>query len=329
MSVRSRQIIFILLTIIFAASAPLLMLYASGYRYNFKKKILEKTGALVLDSTPEKARILINGNDAHKLSPARFPRLLPGEYVIRMEKEGYHWWEKTLRVESKRTTFATDVVFFKNTSALEVAPDELKTIKTDSNSDGAASYKEGNLIYFLKKNPSGVFLSSYPADRPQEKKEIALLHTGDYLFLPSPHNLLTLSDKKGARLYVIDPSIRDPILLEERATFGVWSPKNKKLLLSDDFELHIYEPERNQIQFITRYGKTIKKALWLESEAQIILTFDDAILGVELDSRGERYSPTLAEMKNISNLILNKDMDTVYFLSQTENGLKWFKLPIL
>lgn len=326
MSVRSRQIIFLFLAAFFLISAPLIMIYAVGYRYNLTKKKLELTGALVLDSEPERARILINGVDAHKITPARFPRLLPDDYRVRMEKENYHAWEKTLTVTSKHTTFATDVLFFHSSAPENVSGEEIKKIRpaAPKTSD---TYSYSGYLYSLTATSADTKLVRVAKGGPRE--EIAILKNGHYKFIPSPDDLLTLLDGERARLYVINPRLRDPIVLEERATLGEWSPSGKKLLLSDDFELHVYEPEKNEILFITRYGNMIKKALWLESEAHAILSFDNQLVGLELYSHGERYSPTLLEMKKISDLFLNNDMDTAYFLSETENEKKWFKLPIL
>ncbi|MBI2099121.1 PEGA domain-containing protein [Candidatus Uhrbacteria bacterium] len=453
MSIRARQFFFAILAALFIISAPLVILYATGYRYNFKKKLIEKTGSLVLDSAPKKARVLINGEDARKITPARFARLLPDDYRIRMEKTGYHPWEKTLPVTSKHTTFATDVTLFKIASPETVwegriskaapspdggkiaiispgAEDETKSddrliafslskpepkiifslaktrildalwspdgenilIKTEgaggqrffivnpasgeqnqinmtakqafselvwgTRSDilfgtvkknngyaiyklnprsagpaellglgGAAIYSSKQSIYTIAGDKNGSRLLELAADKAASPREILRLRPGKYKFLPSPENILTVVNEEEPRMYVISPSAEDPVILEERAHIGSWSPSDKKLIITDNFELQVFEPELNHIKFITRYGKQIKKALWIDSEAQVVLQFDDSILGLELDSRGERYSPTLAEAEMIFDLFFSKDGETAYFVSG-EREMKLFKLLI-
>ena len=68
----SRLLIFITL---FLLIAPILIIDATGYRYNFKKNRLEKTGILYLDSQPHAALIYLNGK-YQDTTPTRFSRLL-------------------------------------------------------------------------------------------------------------------------------------------------------------------------------------------------------------------------------------------------------------
>ncbi len=449
MSIRARQFIFSILAVLFFVAVPLVIFYAIGYRYNFNKKTLEKTGSFVLDSKPQRARILIDGRDAHKLTPSRFTRLLPGDYRIRLEKENYYPWEKTLKVESKLTTFATDIVFFKNEaptmpssggissvfpsndkkSAALLAPGSsantdifiwdlsnqpkyrysvnvpdsqpveiswspandkilLKINGTSpryfivpidgeavplasvtdrrfnsliwsgkNNSElwgsslagglhfyyrinlekkqeekigqgGIILGQTGSRVYVLSPAGNGLRLLELNLANAKETKEVAVIKNGNYHSVPSPENLLTLIDPEKNRLYLIDPSVKDGILFEQRANYASWSPSQKRLLLSDGFEINIYDHEKNSISFITRYGKIIKKALWLNSEAHVIIEFDDSVSGIELDSRDTRYSPTLVSGKEISDLFLDALTENAYFTAVTAEGRRIFRLPI-
>ena len=123
MNMTLRRIIAAIFIIGFAVSAPLLLLYASGYRYSLKKAKLEKTGALTIKSEPTGAKIFLNGEEMPNKSPARIGNILPDDYLIAVKKDGYYSWTKTLSIKTQETTFAEDIILFKK-SAPELAADQ-------------------------------------------------------------------------------------------------------------------------------------------------------------------------------------------------------------
>lgn len=447
MPLRLRQLIFVVLAAIFVIAAPAVMFYAAGYRYNFDKNSVEKTGALVLDSAPAKAGITLNNRNTGRVTPASFNHLLPDDYLIRMEKDGYHAWEKTLSVVSGRTTFATNVLFFRNASPQIAVQNKIQKIVVSPKNDAAifttsetaakadelwlwdmktdpklkfkpktkiddfAWSATGNNIliktktgavskfYFITKDGTeavsvsamtgkdwrylawsadndsiltGITLSGsavykinlsdkslkkigsgYTAVWEENSKlfallpgaknlklleifentkkqpvEIAVLKKGNYNFIKSRPGLLTVLDTKTPQLYVIDPKLNNAVLIEEKASLTAWSPSWRYLLLSDGFELNIFEPEKNEIKFITRYGTYIKKALWINSEEHLLLEFNDSVWGIEIDSRDNRYSPTLVSGKNLEDLFFDAANQTVFFTAETNTSRRLFALPI-
>lgn len=114
MNYRARKIIAFFFIAVFAVTAPAVVLYTSGYRYNWKKNKFEKTGIIQVDSKPVEADILLNGVHQIKKTPASFPKLLPDDYAITLSKPGYLTWKKTLNVRSIDTTFANDVILFRD-----------------------------------------------------------------------------------------------------------------------------------------------------------------------------------------------------------------------
>jgi hypothetical protein len=107
-----RTTIFIAFALFFAVSAPLVALTTAGFRYNWKKHRIEKTGVLQLDSRPRGAKVMLNGGATDKTTPASIFRVLPEDYLVRMEKPGYFPWQKTLEVPSGGTAFARDVILY-------------------------------------------------------------------------------------------------------------------------------------------------------------------------------------------------------------------------
>ena len=102
--------------------SPLLILYASGYRYNTRLHKIEQVGLLSLSAQPGDAVAIINDKRYPIRNRLQQLTLPPNRYHIRLELDGYQAWEKTLDVESGRTTFARDIRLF---SDREAKPTEL------------------------------------------------------------------------------------------------------------------------------------------------------------------------------------------------------------
>ena len=124
MTLRYRRIIYLVFIAVFLIIAPIITLYSTGYRYNFKKNKIEKTGILNIDSQPRGALIYLNGQYQNK-TPARFTNLLPDRYQVKVEKDGYYPWQKDLEVKSNLTTFAKDIVLFKQNLPVNIVAGEI------------------------------------------------------------------------------------------------------------------------------------------------------------------------------------------------------------
>ena len=78
------------------------VLYATGYRFEFdgqrgNYKFIEGTGILVATSSPDGARVLVN--NALTTATNNTIDLAPGEYDVRIEKDGYLTWSKRIIIK--------------------------------------------------------------------------------------------------------------------------------------------------------------------------------------------------------------------------------------
>lgn len=105
--------------LLFCIVAPLILFYTAGYRYNTKKAAIEKFGTLIVDSVPSNADISINGAVSEQSTPATFQELVPGWHRVRVEKPGYHTWEKTLELRAERATFADRIQLFRTSPTIQ------------------------------------------------------------------------------------------------------------------------------------------------------------------------------------------------------------------
>ncbi len=97
------------------------ILYGKGYRLNFSgkgNKILAGTGLLVLTSTPNGARVFLNDNLTTATDDTI--NLPPGDYEVRIEKDGYYPWKKHVALKNEAVT-KTDAVLFPVAPKLEAA----------------------------------------------------------------------------------------------------------------------------------------------------------------------------------------------------------------
>lgn len=82
------------------------VLYGKGYRFGFEpgKIALQGTGLLVTKSLPDGAQVLVDGK--LKTATDNTINLPPGEYTIKIFKEGYFPWEKRIKIENETVSRA-------------------------------------------------------------------------------------------------------------------------------------------------------------------------------------------------------------------------------
>lgn len=144
---RARTAIALLFVFGFFATAPFVLLYTAGYRWNALKGRVEKTGLIQTSTKPEGAKIFLNGVQQKRVTPASFKRILPDDYAVRLEKQGYFPWEKTLEVRSGETAFATGIVLLKDSLPRLVADGSFTSASFDTDGSAFAFLRdEGELI---------------------------------------------------------------------------------------------------------------------------------------------------------------------------------------
>ena len=110
MTFLTRKLLLVACAIIFILVAPALVLYAIGYRPN-GISAPSVVGVLLIESEPRKADILVDGKAAGR-SPKAISNIPIGQASLRLEKEGYGPWQKTVAVESTRTSEFNNIRLF-------------------------------------------------------------------------------------------------------------------------------------------------------------------------------------------------------------------------
>lgn len=108
MTRRYKIILFWSIVVLFLISAPVLIFYTQGYKYDWQNKKIVQTGGLFVKISPASAKIYIDKKISGKtnfiFSSAFINGLVPGEYEIRIEKPGFHPWQKSLKIEEQQVT---------------------------------------------------------------------------------------------------------------------------------------------------------------------------------------------------------------------------------
>jgi hypothetical protein len=111
-----RKFLFSFFLFLFLVFGPTLIFYSLGYRFDFEKKKITKTGGIFIKALPKEVEVLIEGKTKKKTDPffgsLLIENLLPKKYKVRVEKEGYFPWEKELEVEEEKVTEVKNLILF-------------------------------------------------------------------------------------------------------------------------------------------------------------------------------------------------------------------------
>jgi len=102
-----RHILFSVFVLLFLIIGSYLILIAQGFTVDFKNLRVEKTGAIFLKFNPRNAVLSINEEETEHTQKGLLSsgglivkNLIPGFYDLKISKEGYYDWTKTLEVRS-------------------------------------------------------------------------------------------------------------------------------------------------------------------------------------------------------------------------------------
>lgn len=145
MTLATRRFLYLTFIGAFLIITPLMILYANGYKLSLDRKGLVKTGMFIIATKPEGAKIYIDNELQMDLidkylkrgnvitSPARIKNLLPGEYDVKVELDGYWPWQKKLTINPSTSTYAEDIVLFRKNLPLLMLGGEINDFLASPN----------------------------------------------------------------------------------------------------------------------------------------------------------------------------------------------------
>ncbi len=132
MSLKLTRFLYLFCILIFLVCAPLIIFYSNGWRYDFQKNQITKTGSLSVESFPPGAEVYLNGKlkkqdifgklffyknifNTRKiggLTPVLVKNIIPDDYLVEIKKEGYNIWQKKLTIEKEKITIIKNADLF-------------------------------------------------------------------------------------------------------------------------------------------------------------------------------------------------------------------------
>ena len=94
---RKRLLINLAILLVLVIGTAIAIQFAKGYRPSIQDRIIQGTGLLSLTSYPESARVIINDRLTTVTDDKLY--LTPGEYTVKIEKDGFHPWVKNIPVK--------------------------------------------------------------------------------------------------------------------------------------------------------------------------------------------------------------------------------------
>ena len=200
MTITHRRILYSLFFLAFFITAPIVILWAQGYRYNFNQHRLQKTGVLFLESKPSRAEIYLNNKLQNIKTTARLKNLLPDEYLVEIKKDGFQSWQKKLKVEQGQTTFAQYIRLFKSESETKnILNQEIIINSPVINSNLALVFKQNNQNQLAVFNLENKKLTKLTALNFTPKK-IILSPNSEFILLTTPYLEKLIFDIKQQKI---------------------------------------------------------------------------------------------------------------------------------
>jgi len=146
----------------FIALLVSIIAYGRGYRWNFKNKSLNPTGIISINSSPNAAKVYLNGQ-LKGITDINLT-LSPGDYKIEIKKDGYTNWNKTLKLKGE-LVYTIDAQLFPQNPSLTPLTNLgiVKTVSVDQTekiiifSDNNDPIKDGIYLFEANKRTLSLF----------------------------------------------------------------------------------------------------------------------------------------------------------------------------
>lgn len=316
MNIWSRRVYFIIIIVVFLVIAPLLLLYATGFRYDFQKNKIVQVGIISLETKPRSASIYLNDELLKKKTPTVINNLLPGRYSLEIIKNGYHPWRKTINVQSGLAVVYPDIKLFKKVTNTTEIDQNVILASVSDDSKRLAYISQDNLKVININDLKSVF------NKKITESVSRILWSPDAVKL-----LLELKNRDDYLL--IDLNKESVNYLSEIIGLTVknikWGPKNNKIIYGIDnsslFQINLETKERKKIidSIITDYSIINNTILFVEQFLVKKINLNEPseeILILELN-RGAK--PRFLRKNHSIIPLLNTDNHKLYLINQLTN----------
>ena len=259
----------------------LVVLYGKGYRFGFGpgKFELKGTGLLVTKSIPDGAQVFVN--DKLKTATDNTINLPPGQYDVKIAKEGYFNWVKRVKVQTEVVTRA-EALLIPSAPKLESITDiganhpvidpTLTKIAFVVSSQSAT--RNGVYVFDMRSNP---ILTLQSSSTQIVDDSIDLFSVSELSWSPDGKDLMATVSAFNAfpNTYLLDTDrANNPpnnITQTQSSVDATWArlkktkekavfdslPKGVKKFVGKDFKILSYSPDQNKILYQASVSATL------------------------------------------------------------------------
>lgn len=295
MTIKRRRVLFWASVLLFFVAIMPIILYSFGYRFSLETHSIQRAGGLSIASTPSTGtNIYINGaleKQTTFLSRDLFLQgLTPHTYSVRIEKEGYYTWEKSVTVNPERVTEIRALLVKQNPdNGTILLRGDYRSITEDDND-------QKNIIITDSRGKKRFFSI--------DKKEF--IQTPIYTATSTPvlsSRAAALITEKNPTGFKYDSSGERVVWWKDASLLVTW-------LRGEDF-LPLYTDASTILLFEGDYG--IREAQFYPGQDAVIAAYANQLVVIELDGRGGRITYPLYKGKEPSFVIAPGDK-TIYIL---------------
>lgn len=98
-----RRLMLGIAVLAFISLAPVIVIYAMGYRFGVSQGNQYAVGVLIVESIPRRAEVVVDGVQYGR-TPQSVPNLEAGEVAVEILRDGYQPWRKNVNIEAGKAT---------------------------------------------------------------------------------------------------------------------------------------------------------------------------------------------------------------------------------
>lgn len=137
-----------LVGVVFIVAVVVVVVSASGYRFNLQTFKFSHTGLIAVNYTPQDAKVTLNGQPVTSSSGATtIDYLLPGRYTVDISKPGYNNWEETFFVEAEKAYINTSIILYRTDAPIAATADQVTTFSALGANNSDSIDIRGNEIW--------------------------------------------------------------------------------------------------------------------------------------------------------------------------------------
>lgn len=304
-----RRVLFFIFVGIFLVSAPLVVFYTAGYRFNRTTGTVSQTSTVAIQSLPKGAAITLDETIDARETPNVLQRLSPGLHTLTLTKKGYYPWTRHIRIESGMSISITIPLFLSQ---------EPQSVDKESAAWITAVHARENMLPTLREDLSlttvqdRVFFTHTHGD---QQDVLALLPLDTYTPIVITDDDIFLQNTSGDVFFVSSATQNAPTRVGQDVQAFAWHAPTRTFAWTDGFEASIFSADTRNATLITRQSTPLTDLVFAHQGASLLLASATTLQGVDLTPYEDgRTFTQLAEYPAHAELWFSPQGDIVYIL---------------